>query len=276
MKFNLKMIAVAAAMVATSSAYSAPVVQGTGDSSLVLYAFNSVTNAYYARDLGYTLNSFLPSSVTTGAGDGGVTGDKTPTTGLTLDKTTNASFADATFSTWLAGQTATDVRWSVYAGDNTTAGVNGVSRLLVASSIDPTVSNGTVRNGVNNAGGAQGLVTLGFTGFNTTGTTLPSLLQRNSINQPLTLNTLDTASSLFYFAATTQTGVTATTADTTKFGNSPTSFAAVTLASNGDFSYVLAPSAVSAVPIPAAAWLLGSGLMGMGGMMRRRKAAALA
>jgi len=44
----------------------------------------------------------------------------------------------------------------------------------------------------------------------------------------------------------------------------------VTLASNGDLTYV----APSAVPVPAAAWLLGSGLLAMGGAIRRRKAAA--
>jgi hypothetical protein len=44
----------------------------------------------------------------------------------------------------------------------------------------------------------------------------------------------------------------------------------VTLAANGDFTYALAP--VSAVPVPAAAWLFGSGLLSFGAFVRRRTA----
>jgi hypothetical protein len=84
---------------------------------------------------------------------------------------------------------------------------------------------------------------------------------------------LDQAASLFYFSRSTGTGSTTTAANATQFGNA-TGFATVTLASNGDFSYSLAGPEVAAVPVPAAAWLLGSGLLAMGGAIRRRKAAA--
>ena len=64
MKLKLKMIAVAAAMVATAGSANAAIVGDfTQDGTLVVQAFNTVTNAYYIRDLGFTINSFLPTGV---------------------------------------------------------------------------------------------------------------------------------------------------------------------------------------------------------------------
>ena len=274
MKLNLKMIALAVAMVATGSANAALIGSGSnGGSSLALVAFNSVTNAYYVRDLGLQLDAFLPSTITTLPGDGiggvAVTGNKTPEAGLTIDKTTNASFADGAFSTWLAGQTAADVRWTVTAGDSLTTGANGVGRILVAATGPlALVSNGAVRAG---AAQVEGIPT--FSGLSDSGATVNPLFTVNLINQQSTLSSLDVAANLYYFSATTQTGSTAVAANKTEFGNSA-GFATLTLASNGDLSYMLAPAL--ATPIPAAAWLLGSGLMGLGGIIRRRKAAAQA
>lgn len=41
----------------------------------------------------------------------------------------------------------------------------------------------------------------------------------------------------------------------------------------GLFAWAVRPGDVAAVPVPAAAWLLGSGLLGLAGVARRRKAA---
>lgn len=277
MKLNLKAIALAAALVAAGSAHADLV--GNADntatgSSLALVAFNSVTNAYYVRDLGVTLNSFLPSSVTTLPGDGGgaaISGTRTPEAGASF------SSADTSFTSWLAGQTASAVRWTVIAGDSASTGVNGVARLLLAiNGTAPTnpVTNGTVRNASTALAGLKGQ-NPGM-GLSATGdTVLPGFSLGNYILQPATLSLLDVASNLFYFSATTQTLSSSTVANSTRFGNSG-GFASVVLSSSGDFTYSLAPAAVSAVPVPAAAWLLGSGLLGIGGMMRRRKAAAQA
>lgn len=270
MKLNLKMIAVAAAMVATGSANATLTAANVpGGSSLVLVAFSTATQDYYYRDLGYTLNQFLPNAAVVAAGDGGVIGDKSPEAGLTIDKTTNASFADAAFGTWLSGETASNVRWLVTAGDSLTTGANGFSRLLqsVAGTAGP-VGNGQVRAGAASVTGLPSAITLSGTG-----TSVPATFTQNNLLQVATLGTLDNASSLFYYTATTQTGSTAVTATANQFGNSA-GFATITLASNGDLSYSLAPASVSAVPVPAAAWLFGSGLMSMVGVVRRRKAAA--
>ena len=279
MKLNLKMIAVAAAMAAAGSAHADLVggnVVGSQGSSLALVAFNSVTNSYYVRDLGVVLNSFLPNSVTTLPGDGGATGTMTPETGASF------SSSDAAFSTWLAGQNSADVRWTVTAGDSLSGAFTGVGRLLLAINGTATlVSNGAVRT----AGAAvtglaqQNNNALGdlTPWLSKTGASVIAPLQQNTILQAATLSLLDVASSLFYFAATTVAGSTGTAATATQFGNSA-GFASVNLASNGDFTYSLAAAGgpPAAVPVPAAAWLLGSGLMGIAGMVRRRKAAAQA
>ena len=271
MKFNLKMIAVAVAMVSAAGAANAALTTGN-NGSLAIVAFNQVTNVWYMRDTGFLLNSFLPSSVTTLSGDGSVTGDKTPAAGLTIDKTVTASFGDSSFSTWLTGQTQTDVRWFVSAVDNT--GTSSTNRKrFISSSADSgqTATNGQVDQYIA-SGAAGGLATLFGSGtLSVTGSDAPSAFGTNFGLGGTGLASLGDAVGLFYFARSTATGSTTTASTGTQYGN-VNGYATVSLAANGDFTYNV--PAASAVPVPAAAWLLGSGLMAMGGAIRRRKAAA--
>ncbi|MBT9526033.1 MAG: VPLPA-CTERM sorting domain-containing protein [Rhizobacter sp.] len=223
------------------------------------------------------MNSFLPSSVTTLSGDGAVTGDKTPEAGLLLNSTTNANFADSSFSAWMTGQNTADVRWMLSGADgNGTGTTTNVRRVITTSVIDQTATNGQVDGYIasGNAGnlaaftGAFGLSVSGASGA-------PSPFGTNFGLGAAGLASLDQAAGLFYFARTTGTGSTTTQSNKTQFGNT-TGYATVTLEADGDFVYSLAGAPVSAVPIPAAAWLLGSGLFGLVGMARRRKAAAQA
>lgn len=266
MKFNLNLIAAAVALAAAGSAHANIV--GGANSSLVVAAFNTETKAAYYRDTGFLLNTFLPSSVTTAAGDGGVTGDKTPELGLTLNKSNTPSFADVAFSDWLAGQDVSKIRWTAFAADNSSAaGTNNVSRLLLAASKapSPAVNNGAVTN-------AQavftGLTSLSLT-LSTTRPTVLNVIEGNLIGQAATLGTLDSASDLYYYARSQGTLANSTLANTTLFQNS-LNVAKLTLATNGDLTYSLA-SAVPAVPEPGAFWMLGAGLLAIGGVVRRRQ-----
>ncbi len=280
MKLNLKLIAAAAAMVAASAAHADLANNSTGNSSLALVAFNQDTGSYYVRDLGYTLNSFLPSSVTTSANDGGgsaVTGNKTPEAGLTI------TWAAGSFSSWLAGQTSGTIAWTVAAGDNlvagSTAGNLNLSRALVAVTAAPSgITNTVVRNAVSTSTGVSGLATQnndGTSWYDKTGSTVINTFLVNNNFGVGTLNSLNTAASLLYYTTTAATGSSTIAANAFSFANSLNT-ATLTLASSGVLTYDLQPAAVSAVPVPAAAWLMGSGLVALGGMVRRRKAAAAA
>lgn len=281
MKLKLKMIAVAAAMASVAGvAHADLTAPGSNNGSLALVAFNTVTGAYYMRDTGFLLNDFLPSGVTTLSGDGSVVGNKTPAAGLTLDKTNTASFADATFSGWLAGQTFADVKWFLNAVDavGTTTATN-VKRFLTSSANAAEVATNGNLDGFVASGNAGGLGTIFGTGtLSVTGSGAPSPWSNNFNLGADGLAAIDQGVSLFYFSRTVGTGSTAVAANTTQFGNG-TGFATVKLEADGDFSYTLAGASVeppAAVPVPAAAWLMGSGLIGMGGFIRRRKAAAAA
>ena len=284
MKFNLKMIAVAAAMVSAAAAQATPTTGTTNNGSLVIGAFNVSTNAWYLRDTGVLLNSFLPSSVTTLAADGGgsaVTGDKTPAAGLTLTKASvgYSNFGDASFSTWLTGQTQSDVRWFVSAVDDQTLGANATptsrKRFITAGTgLAPTNGqlDGYVASG--NAGGLGGFYASGTNGaVSSTGTGAPGAFNTNFglVADNSYLASLGDSVDLFYVVRSTQTASTTGAATNTQFGNA-TGFAKVSLAVNGDFAYTLAGAPVSAVPVPAAAWLFGSGLLSFGAFVRRRTA----
>lgn len=275
MKLNLKMMAVAAAMVAVAGgAQAGPV---GNNPSLNLVAFNTVTNAYYIRDLGILFNDFLPNGVTTLSGNGPAGTPVTPESGLLRDKSTNATFADTAFSTWLTSnnQTPSDVRWMVSgADDNGNLTLTNVRR-LITSSANPAES--ATNAGVDNYIASGNAGKLG----EVVGSNLSVSFPANR-PQPYTTNftigadslaSLDQGVGLFYFARTVGTGSTGTAALGGQYGNSG-GFATVLLKGNGDFSYALAP--VSNVPLPPAGWLMGAGLMAIGGVIRRRKAAAQA
>lgn len=284
MKFNLKTIAVAAAMASLAGAAQADLTtQTTNNGTLVLTAFNTVTKGWYMRDLGFTLNSFLPTGVLASVGDplSAAVGDKTPTTGLNLNSGNTASFGDASgWATWIAGQNTADILWNVNAVDGR-SGSGQLKARAVTSSANPTetATNQQVRNFASGtgAGSAQDFFLVGGLSKWDFGTNQP---YNDAIETNWGLGgdgnaTLGQGVDLYYFAATTDTGSTSATATNVKFGNG-TGNAVVKLEANGDFSYVLAGENPSPVPVPAAAWLLGSGLMALGGAARRRKAAAKA
>lgn len=280
MKFNLKMIAAAAALASMAGAAQADITTQGQSGALVLTAFNTVTNAYYMRDLGFTLSTFLPTGALNSVGETGssIVGDKTPTAGLTLNAGNTTNFADAAFGTWYGAQTPADVKWFVNAVDSINTAADGRSRLITSSvNTAQTVSNGQVTNfvGTPNAGGLDAFfnpATLSKTGTTTNGEVWADNFGLGGAG----LAAVGQSASLFYFTRSAATGGTSTAANGGRYGNA-TNFASVNLAANGDFSYTLAADPqVGEVPLPAAVWLMGAGLVALGGAARRRKAVAQA
>ncbi len=280
MKFNLKMIAIASAMASMAGAAHADLTPtSTNNGSLVLTAFNTVTRDWYMRDTGFLMNSFLPNSVTTLSGDGAVTGDKTPEAGVNLNKTNTASFADSAFGDWLSTQVAANVRWFVSSVDNTgTATATNVKRMITSSA---NAAESALNSNIDTfiaSGNAGGLTTFFGAGtLSKTGTAnAPAAWDINFNIGADSLASIGQNAGLFYFARSVGTLSGTVSAVGGAFSNSLNQ-AVVTLAANGDFSYTLAAAETpAAVPVPAAVWLLGSGLMALGGAARRRKAAAKA
>ncbi|RVU45097.1 hypothetical protein [Rubrivivax rivuli] len=281
MKLKMKLVAVAAALASLAGVAHADLTSGStvNNGSFSLLAFNTVSRDWYIRDLGYLLNSFLPSSITTTAGDGGVTGDKTPDAGLLINGSVQSNFSDAAFATWFSAQTASDVRWMVGSYDQISSSSTTSQRRVIMSSKNDaqTWTNANLDSFVasGNWGGLASFFNPG--GLSKTGTNIFAQADTGA-NGGLNLNTLGTvgdSQSLFYTVRSAFTGSSSNLATTTRFGNS-SEFATITLQANGDLIYSLAAATTAPpVPLPPALWMMGAGLVAIGGMVRRRRAAAL-
>ena len=278
MKLKLKLVAIAAAMASLSGVAHADLTSGStvNNGSFSLLAFNTVTRDWYIRDLGYLINDFIPTGITTSAADGAVVGDKTGEAGQLINGTVKSNFSDAAFGTWFSAQTATDVRWMVGAYDQVSSSGTGSQRRIIISSSNAaqTFTNGALDTFVSTANwGGLSAFANPFT-LSQTGTNIFAQADTgaNSFSAP---GLVGQAQSLFYQVRGAFTGSSSLSSTQTVYGNSAGA-ASLTLAANGDLTYSLAPANVAAVPLPAAAWLMGAGLLGMGGMVRRRRAAAAA
>lgn len=277
MKLKMKLVAIAAAMASLSGvAHADLTAPGVNNGSFSLLAFNTVTRDWYIRDLGYLINDFLPTGITTSAADGAAVGNKTGEAGQLINGTVKSNFSDAAFGTWFSAQTATDVRWMVGAYDFiSNAGSGSQRRVIISSAVaNDTFSNGAL-DSFTASGNWGGLAAFAnpFT-LSKTGTQIFGQADTgaNSFADP---GLVGVAQTLFYQVRSAFTGSSSLSSTQTIYGNSAGN-ASLLLAANGDLTYSLAPANVAAVPLPAAAWLMGAGLLGIGGMVRRRRAAAAA
>jgi hypothetical protein len=278
MKLKLKLVAIAAAMASLSGVAHADLTSGStvNNGSFSLLAFNTVTRDWYIRDLGYLINDFIPTGITTSAADGAVVGNKTGEAGQLINGSVKSNFSDAAFGTWFAAQTAADVRWMVGAYDQISSSGSGSQRRTIVSSTNAaqTFQNGSLDTfvGTGSYGGLFNFanpLTLSKTGIGM------NAAADTGFSSFVTLGLVGGAQNLYYNVRSAFTGSSSNQATITQYGNS-VGAASLTLAANGDLTYSLAPANVAAVPLPAAAWLMGAGLLGIGGMVRRRRAAAAA
>lgn len=268
MKFTVKKLVVALALVASAGQASAMTVAGSGDGSLFLTVWDPVVHVTYARDLGTTLSGFLPNSLG---------GNKTPNAGLT-----QAFASDPLFASTFAGSVASDIQWNVTAGDyllvppqqSTTS---GAYQLLTSatSSTGFSLSNAGVGGALNNMNNYQ--ASLNSIGCGTavscatsdpTSSAQGSTFYGSSFGGQGAVGNAGTGfggSLYFYYVTANSTGF--LQAPKTIYQNAQ-GLGTFSLDNSGALTYSIA--APAAVPIPAAAWLFGSGLLGLVGISRRK------
>ncbi len=274
MKFNLKKLVVALALTAAAGQASAAVVPAsTGNGDLFLTAWDPIASVSYSRDLGVSLSSFLSSA--------------TPAAGLT-----NTFAGDALFQSAFAKSSASNISWNIVAGDNVVNNnqPNGVGslRILTTSTVTPGTGfifkNSSLQGATNNINNFQGyqvndplpvgtgcgtnpscVITTtsdpGFGGNTTWGTNFGGNGTPSNVGTGF-------GSSLYFYYITGNGGNSLANSLQTAFANA-TGDGMWSLSSNGTATYAI--PGVSAVPVPAAAWLFGSGLLGLVGIARRKR-----
>lgn len=257
---------------------------GTGNGELTLFVRNTSNNQVYARGLGATqrIDNIATEAQIVADVDYVPVPQPTP-------ETLNTGY---TFPTLTADQNLLDFLnvggtkvWSIMGGDNVSddetqpGGYRFAS--TIRSSFDPTtnpqVSNvlitgtfgqidflNTALNGT--LGGAAGSGDSVPTGglYGTTGTDGEFALDWFGSSTP-TVNDLGSAAGFYLHTASGGPGF-----DVARVYQIGT----FSLANNGTLSFVSATGEPSPVPLPAAAWLLMSGVAGLSAVARRRRAAA--
>lgn len=276
MKFNLKKLVVALALTAAAGQASAAVVPAsTGNGDLFLTAWDPVANMSYSRDLGVDLTTFL-------------------NTGNSAAGLTSVFAGDALFQSSFVNSAASNISWNIVAGDNVLPNggsqVNpGDLRILSTSTVVPGTSfiftNNGMTAGTNNINNFQGYQVNDPVPAGSGCGTNPSCIitnpsdpgfagqttWRNSLGGvSASLSNAGTGfgSSLYFYYITGSGGSTLAQATKTAFANA-TGDGMWSLSANGTATYTI--PGVSAVPVPAAAWLFGSGLLGLVGIARRKR-----
>jgi hypothetical protein len=257
-RFKLKALAalagaVFAAFAGSAGATAIPGTNQTSGSDLFLAVWTTgTTGVGYVRDLGITNQSFttndpLGLSSFTNPGDSTFTSLFTPGTVLNWAVTAGKNFLGVrsivdTFSTTgaslpLASYTAALAALNTYIGS-----VNNVANCNVAFTATVCATNSTA--------------SLAWPGIAQYDGTLNGTINGAGFTQGGTGTLGGSPLSLGFFSLNT--------AGT----NSPTAGGTITLAADGTVVYTAAQA--GAVPLPAAGWLFGSGLLALGAMIRRR------
>jgi hypothetical protein len=267
--------AVAGALALGATGAYAMGVPNTNSSDLVLVVENTTTNATYAFDTGISIDSVLPTA-------GIVKGTSLGTTIPGVSQTFTAAQLTG-LSAFLATSPASGDSWTLEAGQYNGGGTansnNGNSNAVGAAKMIFTSSGGTINNGV-----VSGFVLANLVAFEngiTTDVTAGGLLNG------LTTATNVSGSGLYPGPAQQKYGVVGAP-DMSPVGVPAQLFGFTGSATTGALtSYILGSATWAAdgsltitgngtsapVPLPAAVWLFGSGLMGLVGVSRRRKAA---
>jgi hypothetical protein len=267
MKLSIKPLAAAVSLALISvSAHAqlASPVQGTavpGVNGVFLEAWNATTGATELVNLSYAYTDIG------GANVGNLNTASGPAwTSATNPSTGTGTVSQLNFGTIANAGTAGFTNYTVVSGATATqTGIAGTSGASVASSSSPAATTfsalGTVILGIQTELAAWGSLTASGTFFDSTGTTTAaasntysgSFISGGSIVSGAVGSAMD-----FYSILGASHKATTTAYNGFWF-----------LSSSGQLSYNIA-SAAAPVPLPAAVWLLGSGLLGLIGVGRRR------
>lgn len=282
---NFKMIAAAAALVATGAANAAVNAYNSGNSNVLFYAYDLTAQTSVVADLGVTLNDFMPAHYTVPDGLGGTTNGLSPEGALDMAGATaswnlkGGSYASS-FNSFLASAGTDTIYWGVLAGDDATSAASPDSggKYLVTGA--PTSAN------LANPGKIANLATIGQTlfskvsaggAYNTTSPTDAGYVAAKS-----NLNTQGNYLVNLNFQAVTGTTATGTSSTALtlvtetpaafRVGQVGSAFGTLSLnASTGALTWNAATAVTPSVPEPAT---YGMALVGLiaAGLVRRRAA----
>jgi hypothetical protein len=278
MKTFLKLSIASALAMGAATANATISLPNTGTSDLVLFVQDVTTGESYARDLGLTVASqfsgpYLPAGTNT----------STPSTSL------SANFSigpDANMNTFLGTVKAGDVvQYAVMAattGASQSGAANapvGAANYITTNGTGDALSNITSRKASNLASWGSGFQTdLGK--LNTNLGVNNSVVGVGAASNGIWDATIGTAAANNWYSNGPVNGVVGLGTSAFLYGvtgNGGTltnvqtyQLATLTLSTNGTLTAV--GNSTSAVPLPAAVWLLGSGLLGLAGVGRRKAA----
>jgi len=295
MNMKMKTLAAAVLMAAGGQAMAATAQLTSGNSELIFNVYDTVALTSFSMDLAplasasvmgsFYLNDFLPTGVT----PGGAASTGNPVTGSVYTvapggvEASNINW-DWTIGTaaWTtfqnnvaaAGSNSGNWRWNVYAGDTTgAAGQLDQVRMITTSlateaqmDVGINMSNASLSNplfaGINSSGFDDDQTLAAVTGDSLYYPAIGGDTLRDTVTQNVMAN-VGESMSFFYVSGICTVSRGCSAYDAKQFGNG----AAWT------FDGTSLNYSTNAVPVPAAVWLLGSALVGLVGVSRRREIA---
>jgi hypothetical protein len=246
---------------------------GPGGSDLVLFVSDTTSPNFYMVDLGQQIDSALvsPNTVASDVAGSHLFNKTTSAGSFTLSSSLNiAAGANAGLAGFLSAHSHDTLQYSILAGDGNGSDGNGTNSLIAATAVGTAfLSNGgtddTVTSGISGLtqwyGELNGPPAVTFPsttfGWGSSGDTF-GLNAPNTWVGGVWANGANVGTAM-HFWELGQTGAT--------FANVYESSNTIVLNADGSLTV-----GASGVPIPAAAWLFGSGLLGLLGIGRRKAA----